>query len=265
MNDSEAARLCDISKEPGETVTYTEVISAAERLYERYRKPLFITRGSNGSVVTDDKGISEISSLMIISRTDTVGAGDSYLAGAAAALAAGYSIETAGELGTFTAGVTVQKLFQTGTATPEEILAIGSDPDYIYQPEVAGDIRQAKYYNNSEIEIINKFPGNLKIRYAIFDNDGTISTLREGWEQIMSPMMIKAILGEKYLEADESTYDKVKSAVNHLIDKTTGIQTLKQMQILAGLVAEFGFVPEDQILNEFGYKEIYNNDLIEMV
>jgi len=78
-------------------------------------------------------------------------------------------------------------------------------------------------------------------------------------------MMIKAILGEKYLEADESTYDKVKSAVNQLIDKTTGIQTLKQMQILAVLVAEFGFVPEDQILNEFGYKEIYNNDLIAMV
>ena len=265
MNDSEAARLCDIFKEQGETVSYTEVISAAERLYERYMKPLFITRGSRGSVVTDDKGISEISSLMIISRTDTVGAGDSYLAGAAAALAAGYSIETAGELGTFTAGVTVQKLFQTGTATPEEILAIGSDPDFIYQPEVAGDIRQARYHNNSEIEIINRFPADLKIRYAIFDNDGTISTLREGWELIMAPMMIKAILGEKYLEADESTYDKVKSAVNQLIDKTTGIQTLKQMQILAVLVAEFGFVPEDQILNEFGYKEIYNNDLIAMV
>jgi rfaE bifunctional protein kinase chain/domain len=265
MNDSEAARLCDIFKEQGETVSYTEVISAAERLYERYMKPLFITRGSKGSVVTDDKGISEISSLMIISRTDTVGAGDSYLAGAAAALAAGYSIETAGELGTFTAGVTVQKLFQTGTATPEEILAIGSDPDFIYQPEIAGDIRQARYHNNSEIEIINRFPADLKIRYAIFDNDGTISTLREGWELIMAPMMIKAILGEKYLEADESTYDKVKSAVNQLIDKTTGIQTLKQMQILAVLVAEFGFVPEDQILNEFGYKEIYNNDLIAMV
>jgi rfaE bifunctional protein kinase chain/domain len=265
MNDSEAASLCDITKEPGEAVTYTEIISAAERLYEKYRKPLFITRGNNGSIVTDDKGISEISSLMIISRTDTVGAGDSYLAGVAAALAAGYSIETAGELGTFTAGVTVQKLFQTGTATPEEILGIGSDPDYIYKPELAADIRQAKYYNKSEIEIINKVPGNLNIRYAIFDNDGTVSTLREGWEQIMSPMMIKAILGEKYLEADESTFEKVRSAVNHLIDRTTGIQTLKQMQILTSLIAEFGFIPEDQILDEFGYKEIYNNDLIERV
>lgn len=265
MNDSEAARLCGISKEPGELVTYSEIISAAEKLYERYRKPLFITRGSRGSVVTDDKGISEIGSLMINSRTDTVGAGDSYLAGAAAALAAGYSIETAGELGTFAAGVTVQKLFQTGTATPEEILSIGSDPDFIYRPEIAEDVHLANYHENSEIEIVNRIHRDFRIKYAIFDNDGTLSTLREGWEQIMSPMMIKAILGEKYRVPDKSDYNKVKSTVNQLIDKTTGIQTLRQMQMLVRLITEFGFVPSDQILTEAGYKTIYNNDLMDLV
>jgi rfaE bifunctional protein kinase chain/domain len=265
MNDTEAVRLCGIPKEPDEIVSYSEVIYAAERLYERYRKPLLITRGSRGSVVTDDKGISEIGGLMVLSRVDTVGAGDSYLAGAAAALAAGYSLETAGEIGTFTAGVTIQKLFQTGTATPEEVFSIGSDVDYIYHPEIAEDIRRAEYLNESEIEIINKWPADLNIKYAIFDNDGTVSTLRQGWEQIMAPMMIKSVLGDKYQEADESLYNKVKAAVNELIDKTTGIQTLKQMKILLGLIREFGFVPEDQMLDEFGYKEIYNNDLMEMV
>jgi rfaE bifunctional protein kinase chain/domain len=265
MNDAEAVRLCEISKDPGEIVSYSEINYAAERLYERYRKPLFITRGIRGSIVTDDKGISEIGGLMIISRTDTVGAGDSYLAGAAAALAAGYSLETAGEIGTFTAGVTVQKLFQTGTASPKEVFRIGSDADYIYHPEIAEDIRRAEYYQKSEIEIITKLPADLSVKYAIFDNDGTMSTLREGWEQIMAPMMIKTVLGDKYEEADESLYNKVKEAVNELIDKTTGIQTLKQMRILLGLIREFGFVPEDQMLDEYGYKEIYNNDLMEMV
>jgi len=265
MNDAEAARQCRITMEPGGTVSYQNVIYAAERLYERYRKPLFITRGNRGSVVADDKGISEIGGLMIISRTDTVGAGDSYLAGAAAALAAGYSLETAGEIGTFTAGVTVQKLFQTGTASPEEIFGIGSDADYIYQPELAEDIRHAKYFDKSEIEIITRWPADPAIKYAIFDNDGTLSTLREGWEQIMAPMMAKAVLGEKYQEADESLYNKVKSAVHELIDITTGIQTLKQMKILKGLIREFGFVPDDKMLDEYGYKEIYNNDLMEMV
>ena len=89
-------------------------------------------RGSKGSLTIDQIGISEIPGLMILSKVDTVGAGDSYLAGAASALAAGYSMEIAATIGTFVAGVTVQKLFQTGTATPEEILAIGEDPDFIY-------------------------------------------------------------------------------------------------------------------------------------
>ena len=136
-------------KGTGEIVSYQEVKYAAGRLYERYRQPLFITRGNRGSVVTDDKGISEIAGLMIIARTDTVGAGDSYLAGAAASLAAGYSLEAAGEMGTFAAGVTVQKLFQTGTASPEEVFRIGSDADYVYHPELAEDVRHAEYYEKN--------------------------------------------------------------------------------------------------------------------
>jgi rfaE bifunctional protein kinase chain/domain len=265
MNDTEAARLCGLKKESEEPVLYSELKDSAEKLLKRYRKPLFITRGSKGSFAISEKGISEISGLMILSKVDTVGAGDSFLAGTAAALAACYSTDIAAELGSFVAGVTVQKLFQTGTASPEEILRIGQDPDYIYHPEIAEDIRQAKYLAKTEIEIINKWRDNLNIKHAIFDNDGTISTLREGWEQIMAPVMVKAILGEKHLEEDETIYKKVKSRVNELIDKTTGIQTLMQMKILLGLIKEFGFVPEDKMLDEFGYKEVYNTELMQMV
>jgi len=265
MNDHEAARLCRIDIKPGENVSYQETLRSAERLYERFGKPLLITRGSKGSVIADDKGILEIAGLQIISKVDTVGAGDSYLAGSAAALAAGYSLETAAELGTFTAGVTIQKLFQTGTASPEEILSIGTDPDYIYNPETAEDIRQAKYYQGSEIEILNKPSSVTDIKFAIFDNDGTISSLRQGWELIMAPMMVKAILGDKYPDADEALIKKITGRVDEFIDKTTGIQTLMQMKILPEMIREFGFVPDGQILDEFGYKEIYNNELMKMV
>ena len=265
VNDYEAVRLCGISRKPDDTVSFREVLTAAEQLYERYRKPLLITRGSRGSIVTDDKGISEIAGLMIISQVDTVGAGDSYLAGAASALAAGYSLETAAVLGTLVAGVTVQKLFQTGTATPEEILEIGRDPDFIYNLELADDIRQAGYAEKTEIEIIKRITGDLNIKYAIFDNDGTVSTLREGWETIMAPMMIKAITGDHYPDIDKALIDKIRIRVDEVIDKTTGIQTLLQMKILAGLVREFGLVPENRILDEHGYKKIYNLELLEMV
>ena len=265
MNDTEAMRLCGMSKNPDEVVLHSEVVAAAGMLYERFRKPLFITRGSKGSLAIDQSGITEVPGLLILSKVDTVGAGDSYLAGAAAALAAGYDMGFAAALGTFVAGVTVQKLFQTGTATPEEILSIGQDPDYVYAPELAEDIRQAQYFMNTEIEIIHTWEKKPLIRHAIFDHDGTISTLREGWEQIMAPMMIKAILGDRFMEADEALYQKVYTRVHDFIDRTTGIQTLVQMKFLLDLIREFGCVPPDKMLDQFGYKQVYNEELLKMV
>jgi len=265
MNETEAARLCGITKSPDESVPYNEVVIHAKSLYERYGKPLFITRGSKGSLTIDHTGISDIPGLMIISKVDTVGAGDSYLAGASSALAAGYDMEAAAMIGTFVSGVTVQKLYQTGTATPEEIMQIGQQPDYVYSPELADDISKATYLKGTEIEIINTWKEKPLIRHAIFDHDGTISTLREGWELIMAPMMVRAVLGDKYREADESMLGKVRIRVNECIDRTTGIQTLVQMKVLLDLIREFGFVPEHKMLDEFGYKKIYNDELLKLV
>ena len=265
MNDTEAVRLCGNNKRPDEEVSHAEVVSAAVELFKRYQKPLFITRGSIGSLTIDEKGLSEISGLMILAKVDTVGAGDSYLAGAASALAAGYDMHTAARIGSFVAGVTVQKLFQTGTASPEEILAIGQNPDFIYAPDLAENSRQAVYLANTEIEVINRWENKPRIRHAIFDHDGTVSTLREGWERIMAPMMVKAILGNTFQEADEVLYAKVRARVDEFIDKTTGIQTLVQMQGLIGLIGEFGFVPREEMLDEVGYKLIYNEELLLMV
>ncbi|MGI6573805.1 MAG: PfkB family carbohydrate kinase [Fermentimonas sp.] len=265
MNDLEAVRLIGLEKEHDEIVHYSEVKEAALSLYKRFKKPLFITRGARGSVVVDKNGVSDIHGLMILARVDTVGAGDSYLAGAAATLAAGYCLHTAAEVGSYVAGVTIQKLFQTGTASPQEIMEIGVEPDLVYNVELAENIRDARFWKNSEIEIINDWKKPLQIKHAIFDHDGTISTLREGWEEIMVPMMMKAILDEHHDDADESLYEKVHARVVEFVDKTTGIQTLVQMQGLTGLVKEFGLVPEEEILDEFGYKEIYNKELLAMV
>ncbi|MGQ9620213.1 MAG: PfkB family carbohydrate kinase [Bacteroidales bacterium] len=265
MNDREAASLCGIKKETDEVIPISEIKSIANILYQKYGKPLFITRGNRGSIAIDDTGIYEIPGLMILSKTDPVGAGDSFLAGVSAALAAGYPVNIAAELGSYVAGVTVQKLFQTGTATPQEILQIGRDPDFIYNPDLAENPRKAKYHEKTNIEIINQLPDSMKIRYAIFDNDGTISTLREGWENIMAPVMEKAILGNRYTDADQTLYNKVNARVREFIDQTTGIQTLSQMEMLPSIIREFGIVPENKILDEFEYKKLYNNELMKMV
>jgi len=265
MNDLEAANMCGLQKTPSDIVSSAEVKKCAESLYQKYMKPVFVTRGGRGSLAVDASGIIEIPCLHIISKIDSVGAGDSYLSGVAAALGAGFDKTTAAELGTFVAGVTVQKLFQTGTASPEEIKEIGTNPDFIYNPELAEDLRHARYFDDSEIEIVNPLPQNINVRYVIFDHDGTVSTLREGWEKIMAPMMMKAVLGDSYATADDALYHKVHERVTEFIDKTTGIQTLVQMQGLVDIVREFGLVKKEDILDEFGYKRIYNDELLKMV
>ena len=77
--------------------------------------------------------------------------------------------------------------------------------------------------------------------------------------------MIRAILGPRYHSADESLYRRVVETVRKFIDDSTGIQTLGQMQGLVEMVHEFGCVPEQEILDEVGYKAIYNDALMRMV
>ena len=94
----------------------------------------------------------------MLGPVDPVGAGDSLLAGIAAALAAGEAPLGAAELGNFAAAVTVQKLRVTGTASPPEILAIGSDPDYRYRPELALYPRRARCLEGTDIELAAPLP-----------------------------------------------------------------------------------------------------------
>ncbi|MFA4944356.1 MAG: PfkB family carbohydrate kinase [Lentisphaeria bacterium] len=266
LNAYEAAKLAGFACEPQDVISEAVARAAGRRLCQQWGRPLFVTRGERGCLVVAADGETVIPGLHILEKTDPVGAGDSMLAGIAAAMAGGCAPASAAAFGNFVAGVTVQKLYQTGTASPAEILRIGADPDYIFQPEKAEDIRAARYIAGTEIEFTgDQPPAGLALAHAVFDHDGTISVLREGWEKIMEPMMAKAILGPRYNTADETTYHKVLNRVCRFIDATTGVQTLVQMQGLVKLVAEFGFVPAAEILDEHGYKAIYNQALLELV
>lgn len=124
INDHEATRLCGTVRAPEAPVPREEALSAAGELFARFGKPVFVTRGSQGMIVMDDRGLCEIPGIQVQGQVDTVGAGDSALAGISLALAAGSDTVEAAQLGSFVAGVTIQKLNQTGTASPGEILAI---------------------------------------------------------------------------------------------------------------------------------------------
>jgi phosphoglycolate phosphatase-like HAD superfamily hydrolase len=262
INTLEAARL--IGRESA-AMDAAELEDLVESLFQRWGKPVFLTRGENGCLVCDSMGCKEVPGLLILSPVDPVGAGDSMLAGIAAALAVGAEPIQAAELGSLVAGVTVQKLMQTGTATAEEIVKIGADPDRRYRPDLAHQYRKAVYHPNTEIEIVSSLPHRRSFTHVIFDHDGTLSTLRQGWEAIMEPMMVRAILGANERGADEAFHAHVVASVRDYIDKTTGMQTLAQMKGLVNLIRRFRCVPEDEILDEFGYKKMYNEELSALV
>lgn len=264
-NDLEAARLNNVDVKKGDILSLTDVKRYACNLYQQSNKPVFLTRGQRGIIIVDSEGVHEVPGIQLTKKLDPVGAGDTVTSALALCLGAGVRPVEAAEFANFAAAVTVQKLFQTGTASGPEILQVGKDPDYIYQPELASDRRGARYFDNTEIEICYQSIPLGHIKHAVFDHDGTISTLRQGWEQVMAPVMIKAILGDKYETADETLYHKVRNRVLDYIDKSTGIQTILQMEALVEMVKEFGIVSPDKILDKFGYKEIYNKYLSEVV
>lgn len=267
VNDVEAANLNGVQVEPRTMLPRADVLQYGKALFDQSQKPVFVTCGARGITAFDTTGFNEFPGLQLTTQLDTVGAGDTVISAITLCLAAGVLPKDAAQFANFAAAVTVQKLFTTGTANAAEILHISQDPHYIYQADLAENPRQAVYLPDTEFELCD--PSVLEklghIKYAVFDHDGTISTLRHGWEAIMEPVMMKAILGDHYDIIDQVAFQKTQREVQDFIHKTTGIQTIYQMEGLVNMVREAGFVPENQILDKFQYKQIYNDALMELV
>lgn len=266
-NEIETAVLNKLDKEPGDFISMADAKKYGTNVFNQYQKPIFVTCGSRGIITIDSTGINETPGVQLLKRLDTVGAGDTTISALTLCLAAGIQPSEAAKFANFAAAVTVQKLYTTGTASGEEIVALSKNVDFNYMPELASDIRLANYLPDSEIEIcqenITSRMGSPK--HVLFDHDGTISTLRQGWEQVMEPVMIKAILGKHFDSVDNSVLQEVRKQVLEFIDMSTGIQTIVQMEGLVNMVDEFNYVSKEEILDKHGYKAIYNEALMELV
>ena len=109
------------------------------------------------------------------------------------------------------------------------------------------------------IDVLESLPeSHDKIKAAVFDFDGTISTLRYGWEGIMEPMMLELISNGTPIT------DELIAEVKEYIDQSTGIQTIFQMQWLAQTVKKYGNNPNASE-DPWWYKEEYNRRLMKMV
>ncbi len=99
------------------------------------------------------------------------------------------------------------------------------------------------------IEIINKSASAAGTRVALFDFDGTLSTIRSGWMDVMIPMMVELLQETKSGESDE----QLRLVVEEFVGRLTGKQTMYQMIELAENIEKRGKKPEDALV----YKKMY--------
>ena len=90
-----------------------------------------------------------------------------------------------------------------------------------------------------DIEIVN-FPPRKKPKYAIFDFDGTISLIREGWQPIMYEFFTQELL--KCPSAPNK--EIAENTVMDFVDFLTGKQTIFQCIHLCDEILKYGGIPK---------------------
>ena len=116
---------------------------------------------------------------------------------------------------------------------------------------------QNTFLDNTTIEIHREIQtGN--IRHVVFDFDGTISLIRDGWQNVMVPMMIECL----QTETDTiETSEQLETLVVDFVDRLTGKQTIYQMMQLSEEIEKRGGTPKEPL----AYKDGYNRRLLPVV
>src|SRR3954464_405881 len=110
---------------------------------------------------------------------------------------------------------------------------------------------------NEEIEVLRADLPRGRFRSVLFDFDGTLSLIREGWPLVMIPMMVEVLRGTGTRECDE----QLTAAVEEFVMRLNGRQTIYQMMQLADEVRNRGGSP----LEPLAYKNRYHDLLMERI
>lgn len=103
------------------------------------------------------------------------------------------------------------------------------------------------------IEIITRGVSADRTRVALFDFDGTLSTIRSGWMDVMVPMMVE-LLAETHSGESEA---ELQAVVEEFVGRLTGKQTIYQMIALAENIEKRGGKAQDPLV----YKKMYLDGL----
>jgi sugar/nucleoside kinase (ribokinase family) len=127
VNLSEALFSLNSNVDMSDTIRNNEEIKQVARetaikLWQRTKRPVFITLGENGITSYDGISYSEIPAYKVEGPIDIVGAGDSVLAGIGLALCVGATPAEAAFIGNLVGSITVQQIGTTGTANMEDLI-----------------------------------------------------------------------------------------------------------------------------------------------
>ncbi len=107
------------------------------------------------------------------------------------------------------------------------------------------------------IEIIENPTGKYRIKNALFDFDGTLSLIREGWQQVMIPYFLEEMAKCPNCPDAKTTED----IVTEFVDRLTGKQTIYQCMALVDEIKKYGGNPETPKY----YKDEYVRRLMERI
>jgi phosphoglycolate phosphatase-like HAD superfamily hydrolase len=105
---------------------------------------------------------------------------------------------------------------------------------------------------DDEIEIFRPDLPRGRFRSVLFDFDGTLSLIREGWPQVMIPMMVDVLRETGTSESNEQLH----AAVEEFVMRLNGRQTIYQMMQLGDEVRRRGGKPLEPLAYKHRYHEL---------
>jgi phosphoglycolate phosphatase-like HAD superfamily hydrolase len=103
-----------------------------------------------------------------------------------------------------------------------------------------------------DIEILRPDLPRGRFRFVLFDFDGTLSLIREGWPQVMIPMMVDVLRQTGTSEDDAA----LRTHVEEFVMRLNGKQTIYQMIQLAEEVKKRGGRPLEPLAYKHRYHEL---------
>lgn len=114
-----------------------------------------------------------------------------------------------------------------------------------------------RFLQNCSVEVIGSFVPKEQPRHVLFDFDGTLSLIREGWVDIMVPMMVEYLADTGTDESER----QLSELCSEFVMELTGKQTIYQMIRLAEEVKDRG----GNALEPQTYKDEYHSRLMQQI